>query len=236
VVISSVAFGSKEPGGIVNGGSFSSWYSREDSAFASVSYSALCNYSASPHWVSIWLADVSEISIEHRIAYIEVASEYLPRRDAHVCQLVLKDGRIIPFYSSREMYIKRLAAGFSYLTHKPISGVSQFPPVGCVCVPVSDQSIGGSLIGGDIIPMVVEEQIDGPFDSAGIPVGAVVKEIDGSKGNDQQLISGLKLLGAGSHKIRWYFSGDWTSTLTTINVESEDGEAPELNTPPQPSK
>jgi hypothetical protein len=223
VTASSVTVSGFKTGQSTTVGSFGGWTSRVGGIYyTGGSSEAVSVFSEGRNQVAIWLADIAEITIEQRVLYTRDgpadADDLKPRRKAFVCQLVLTNGRVVPFYNEQESYVRRVAAGFSFLTHKPITVTSQYPLAGCVL------NANG--------PVVVEEQLAGPFDMGGIPLGVFVKQIDGKGGNAEQISDALLLLGPGTHTITWGYVGGFGSTLSKITI----GEAPDLNMPPPPSK
>jgi hypothetical protein len=164
--------------------------------------------------VSIWLADIVEISAEHRLVYGSSAqnqSGWDVKRDAYVCQLKLKDGRYIPFLTTEENYAKRVAAGFSFLAGKPVTGDVDLPGAGCS---LNDDS------------EIIAERVDGPFDKAGIPLGYAVSGFDGHGETGQELIDGLRRLAPGTHAIKYHEPGIPFGDTTQIFVESPITSAP----------
>jgi hypothetical protein len=150
-------------------------------------------FSESRGHISIWLADVDGISVEHRLAYAQdpfsESAELKPDGEAYVCQLRFNDGRYAAFYCARQDYAKRLASGFAYLSGKPVSGNNYFPPSGCLL---------------DYDRLVVQvELIGGPFDQAGIPLGAQIVEVDNHWASEEELRTVVARLGFGEHVVRY---------------------------------
>jgi hypothetical protein len=156
--------------------------------------SAKSVFSEGRNQVSIWLADIAEITIEQREVFqkhsLQGIKNFKLKSNSYICQIVLNDGRIVPFRTSEESYARRVAAGFSFLTHKSVTDGVQYPLAGCFISGVQDA-------------VVIEEQLGGPFDEAGIPLGAVVKSVDGKTGNMHQISDALDGLNIGSHQIIW---------------------------------
>jgi hypothetical protein len=160
--------------------------------------------------VSIWLADIKSISVEHQIVYDQGSDHgytvYSRGNEAYLCKLTLKDDRTVPFAATRESYAKRVAAGFGFLAKVPVSAESGYPAAGCTIDAKAN--------------IVSAELIDGPFDKAGIPLGCTVKAVDGHAGSDVEIRSRLYALTVGTHIIDYRQPGEFVSVSKQVFIEN----------------
>ena len=151
----------------------------------------------------IWFEKISAIEISEMKLFLRQEQAYVADMKGFICFLRMSSGSQRYFRSANEGDIKRLAAAFSYFSGAPVHSPNIYPKAGARI----------SLRDG----VLVAEEIHGPFDMAGIPVGSKVLAIDGQGPADPGLLSKrLSELPMGTHQIG--FQDPQTLTATTKEI------------------
>ena len=156
----------------------------------------------------IWFEKISAIEVSEMELYLQQGGDYVPDMRGFICLLRMTNGAHRYFRSTNEGDIKRLAAAFSFFSGAAVMTPHIYPQAGARISPRD--------------ALLVAIEIEGPFEKAGIPIGAKVLGIDGVDSTDPaSLIKALGELKSGKHPIKFMDPKSLTVMTKAIDLGTQ---------------